>query len=119
MKINIKKIFVLIAVLLIPGTCLAQLSSKVDAIVASQMQAKVRFAVQIVNPATSAIIYSHSASTPLIPASNMKLITAASALKYLGPDFVYQTKVGFIGDSLVIIGSGDPILGDKSTAEKM
>jgi D-alanyl-D-alanine carboxypeptidase/D-alanyl-D-alanine-endopeptidase (penicillin-binding protein 4) len=120
MKISLKKIFALILIV----SCLtsisrADLAQRVEAIVASQTQAKVRFAVQIINPSTGAILFSRSASSPLIPASNMKLITAASALKYLGPDFLYQTKVGFIGDSLVVIGSGDPILGDKPTAEKM
>jgi D-alanyl-D-alanine carboxypeptidase/D-alanyl-D-alanine-endopeptidase (penicillin-binding protein 4) len=55
----------------------------------------------------------------MVPASNMKLITSAAALNYLGPDFQYQTRVGLVGDSLAIIGSGDPLLGDKTTAEKL
>jgi D-alanyl-D-alanine carboxypeptidase/D-alanyl-D-alanine-endopeptidase (penicillin-binding protein 4) len=100
------------------GVALADLGQRVDAIVASQSQAKVRIAVQILNPATGAILYSRSASTPMIPASNVKLITTAAALKYLGPDFLYQTRVGLIGDTLAVIGSGDPLLGDKITAEK-
>ena len=120
MKNKFKKIIGIVSIIFIlPVSSRADLAHRVESIVASQTQAKVRFAVQIVNPDTGAVIYNHSAATPLIPASNMKLITAASALKYLGPDFVYQTRVGFIGDSLAVIGSGDPILGDKPTAEKM
>lgn len=97
----------------------ADLTQRVDAIVASQTQAKVRIAVQILDPASGSILYSRSASSPMIPASNMKLITTAAALKYLGPDFLYQTRVGLIGNSLAVIGSGDPLLGDKVTAEKL
>jgi len=95
------------------------LTERVDSIVGSQVQAKVRVAVQILDPASGTIVYSRSASSPMIPASNMKLITTAAALKYLGPDFHYETRVGLIGNTLAVIGSGDPLLGDKVTAEKL
>jgi len=120
MKTDTKKIlFSLIIVALLTGNVCAELGQRVDAIVASQTQAKVRIAVQIIDPTTGAIIYSRNASTPMTPASNMKLITTAAALKYLGADFMYQTRVGLAGNSLAVIGSGDPLLGDKVTAEKL
>ncbi len=119
MRIDFKKILVSLVLLsTITGVVCAGLSERVDAIVASQVQAKVRVAVQILDPVSGSILYSRSASSPMIPASNMKLITTAAALKYLGPDFHYQTRVGIIGNTLVVIGSGDPLLGDKVTAEK-
>ena len=53
---------------------------------------------------------------PVIPASNMKLLTAVAALEVLGPDFVYTTKVvglseanQIVGD-LWLVGGGDPLL---------
>ncbi len=53
---------------------------------------------------------------PVIPASNMKLITAFAALEILGPDFVFTTKVvgvsegnQVVGD-LWLVGGGDPVL---------
>jgi D-alanyl-D-alanine carboxypeptidase/D-alanyl-D-alanine-endopeptidase (penicillin-binding protein 4) len=53
---------------------------------------------------------------PLIPASNMKLLTAAAAIEALGPDFVFTTKVvglseanQIVGD-LWLVGGGDPVL---------
>jgi D-alanyl-D-alanine carboxypeptidase/D-alanyl-D-alanine-endopeptidase (penicillin-binding protein 4) len=55
---------------------------------------------------------------PMIPASNMKLITTAAALDVLGPQFVFQTRLGMIEAglgqkaSLVIEGDGDPAFGD-------
>jgi D-alanyl-D-alanine carboxypeptidase/D-alanyl-D-alanine-endopeptidase (penicillin-binding protein 4) len=119
MKLDLKKFYLAIVIAAIfAAVASADLTQQIETIVASQTQAKVRIAVQILNPATGAILYSHSASTPMIPASNMKLITTAAALKYLGPEFLYQTRVGLIGDTLAVIGSGDPLLGDKPTAER-
>jgi D-alanyl-D-alanine carboxypeptidase/D-alanyl-D-alanine-endopeptidase (penicillin-binding protein 4) len=53
---------------------------------------------------------------PVIPASNMKLLTAVAALEVLGPEFVYTTKVvglsaanQVVGD-LWLVGGGDPLL---------
>jgi serine-type D-Ala-D-Ala carboxypeptidase/endopeptidase (penicillin-binding protein 4) len=51
----------------------------------------------------------------MLPASNMKVVTTAAALKYLGADFAYKTCVGLQNGALVVIGSGDPLLGDKLT----
>jgi serine-type D-Ala-D-Ala carboxypeptidase/endopeptidase (penicillin-binding protein 4) len=119
MKTGLKKLLVcFVLVCASAGISKADLAGKVDTIVASQTQGKVRIAVKIVNPATGAVIYSHNASTPMTPASNMKLVTTAAALHYLGPDFTYLTGVGLIGDSVAVIGCGDPLLGDKLTLQK-
>ena len=52
----------------------------------------------------------------VIPASNMKLITATAALELLGPDYVFTTKIvgvsegnQIVGD-LWLVGGGDPVL---------
>ena len=119
MKTGLKKLLVcFVFVCASVGISKADLAGKVETIVASQTQGKVRIAVKIVNPATGAVIYSHNASAPMTPASNMKLVTTAAALNYLGPDFAYLTGVGLIGDSIAVIGSGDPLLGDKLTLQK-
>lgn len=53
---------------------------------------------------------------PVIPASNMKLITAIAALEVLGPDYVFTTKVVGVGEGnqvvgdLWLVGGGDPVL---------
>lgn len=56
-------------------------------------------------------------ATPLRPASNVKLITAAVALEVLGPAFVYTTTVngaigagGVVAGDLYLVGGGDPLL---------
>jgi D-alanyl-D-alanine carboxypeptidase/D-alanyl-D-alanine-endopeptidase (penicillin-binding protein 4) len=119
MKNDKKKILILLVIVtILEGVGRADLTQRVDSIVNSQTQEKVRIGVQILDPARGSILYSRSASSPMTPASNMKLVTTAAALKYLGPDFLYQTRVGLVGNSLVVIGSGDPLLGDKVTAER-
>ena len=57
-----------------------------------------------------------NSNTPVIPASNMKLLTALTALEVLGPEFVFTTKVvglsaanQIVGD-LWLVGGGDPLL---------
>ena len=64
------------------------------------------------------VIYERNSRKLLMPASNMKLITAAAALKTLGADYQYQTAVQTDGDvedgtltgNLLILGSGDPTI---------
>lgn len=110
-----KRIFVVITVL---SSCWvmpvqASLSGRINAII--QSKSKIRFGVRIVNARTGRAVYEHNAKMPLVPASNMKIVTSAAALHYLGADYNYVTKVGVVGNTLVVIGSGDPLFGDQST----
>jgi serine-type D-Ala-D-Ala carboxypeptidase/endopeptidase (penicillin-binding protein 4) len=119
MKTGLKRLLVcFVFVCAFTGVSKADLAGNVETIVASQKQGNVRIAVKIVNPASGSVIYSYNASVPMTPASNMKLVTTAAALNYLGPNFNYLTSVGLIGDSIAVIGSGDPLLGDKLTLQK-
>ncbi|MDX1565790.1 MAG: D-alanyl-D-alanine carboxypeptidase/D-alanyl-D-alanine-endopeptidase, partial [Phycisphaeraceae bacterium] len=52
------------------------------------------------------------ATRPMIPASNMKLITSAAALSTLGKDFAFTTRLLQYGSELMIVGDGDPAFGD-------
>lgn len=56
---------------------------------------------------------------PLIPASNLKLLTAGAALVTVGPDFEFRTQFVVSGDSLAIEGAGDPALADPELLAKM
>ncbi len=59
-----------------------------------------------------------NAEEPLIPASNVKLLTTAAALHYLGPEFRYRTYLlaegaqvgGVLRGDLTFYGTGDPAL---------
>lgn len=60
------------------------------------------------------VLWSHRANQALIPASNMKLLTSGAALMVLGPEFSFETKLLDAGGRLVLVGSGDPSLGDPA-----
>lgn len=98
------------------GTSSAALAERIHRIARPQPGSE--YSIQIIDLDSGAVLYSHSPRKPLIPASNMKLVTTAAALKYLGPRFEYRTVVGLHEDTLVVIGSGDPLLGDKMTDDK-
>ncbi len=66
-------------------------------------------------------LYLHNQNKLFTPASNEKIITAASAINFLGKDFQFETtfcKTGEIRDSIligdiVISGNGDPTINKK------
>ncbi len=89
------------------GVSLAELAQRLAKAVGSQQDAD-SYSIQVVEPNSGTVLYSHNAHKPLMPASNMKIVTTAAALRYLGPDFEYKTRVGRQKDALVVIGNGDP-----------
>jgi serine-type D-Ala-D-Ala carboxypeptidase/endopeptidase (penicillin-binding protein 4) len=69
---------------------------------------------------TNSIVYNHRGNNCATPASTMKLVTTATALEMLGPDFCFKTKLEMDGEittdsvlngNLYIHGGGDPTLG--------
>ena len=72
--------------------------------------------------AEPAELFAKDAATPMIPASNLKLLTTAAALDLLGPDFRFQTKLyAKIADDgsaeVAVVGGGDPSFGDSELLE--
>jgi serine-type D-Ala-D-Ala carboxypeptidase/endopeptidase (penicillin-binding protein 4) len=63
-----------------------------------------------------AVVLDAAGTLPVVPASNLKLFTAAVALDVLGPDYVYTTSLNGVvqGDTvqgdLYVVGGGDPLL---------
>lgn len=51
------------------------------------------------------------------PGSNFKLFTAAAALKNLGTDFTFKTRVYLNNSDLILVGGGDPSLKQADFAE--
>lgn len=119
MKALVKTLFVILALIInFASFARADLGGQIDGIISQPSQKKVQFGVHIVKAETGETVYSYNAKAAMVPASNMKIIITAAAMKYLGPDYEYKTKVGLCGDTLVIKGAGDPLLGDKATDEK-
>lgn len=59
---------------------------------------------------SGATLFDAQGEVALNPASNQKLLTAIAALELLGADYRFATKVHVDGDTLVLVGDGDPSL---------
>ena len=66
----------------------------------------------------------YNASTRMVPASNMKLVTTGAALRAFGPEYRFKTEIGYTGSidndgtlngDVYIIGGGDPTIGAADT----
>jgi len=62
-------------------------------------------------------VSAESDMVPVTPASNMKLVIAATALEVLGPAYTFRTRVlgelgadGVVNGDLAVLGGGDPLL---------
>jgi len=119
MKAQIKKLLVAaIFSICLVGAASADLAEQINGIISQSSQKKVQFSIHIVKADSGRTVYGHNANRAMVPASNMKIIVTAAALKYLGSDYEYKTQVGLCEDTLVVIGSGNPLLGDKVTDAK-
>ena len=92
------------------------LRSDLEAIFADQHFANAQWGVKVVSLDNSETLFEKNALQLYIPASNNKIITAASALIRLGPQFRFETRIladgpirnGVLRGDLIIKGSGDP-----------
>ena len=77
-----------------------------------------KVSIQVVNLRTKEETFAYNAEDKMIPASVMKAVTSAAALRILGPSFRFETKVytdgeikkGVLKGDLYIKGGGDPSL---------
>lgn len=96
----------------------ADLPSDINAVLSNKIldRAKVGVVVMELDRSTtpSKIIYTHNPDVPMIPASNMKILTSSAALDRLGPDFKFQTLLLQNGNDLILLGDGDPMFGDAT-----
>jgi D-alanyl-D-alanine carboxypeptidase/D-alanyl-D-alanine-endopeptidase (penicillin-binding protein 4) len=92
----------------------ASLDDRLHAPLASDLVkgASISLDVVEITPRGPVDLFSHNPSTPLGPASNCKLLTTAAAFEKYGPKASFKTTLYQAGDDLVLIGGGDPALGD-------
>ncbi len=70
--------------------------------------------VAVTDAASGASVFRRRAKRLMLPASNMKVITAAAALSVLGPNTKYTTRVVSVGQgAIAIVGGGDATLSDS------
>ncbi|MCH2149167.1 MAG: D-alanyl-D-alanine carboxypeptidase/D-alanyl-D-alanine-endopeptidase [Phycisphaerales bacterium] len=105
--------------ILLSQTAIASLQSDAQQAIRQQGLEMADVGVAVLDPATGRMLVDINASTPRIPASNMKLLTSGTAAMLLGSDFRYRTRLVSVDDDLVVIGSGDPAFGDTELLAKM
>ncbi len=99
-------------------SAIAGAADTIGSILNSPDAKKAKFSIYAVRASNGRALYSYRACAGMIPASNMKLITTAAAIHYLKSDYVFRTQIGLWKDNLVIIGQGDPLLGDVRTDQQ-
>lgn len=100
-----------------PPTSAAELKQKLYQAVRSRPgleEADIGIYIKVVK--TGRVLYNQNGNEPMIPASNLKLVTTAVALDLLGEDYRFETRVigpkpdaqGVIQGDLILRGTGDP-----------
>ncbi|MBJ78567.1 MAG: D-alanyl-D-alanine carboxypeptidase/D-alanyl-D-alanine-endopeptidase [Nitrospinae bacterium] len=127
--LKIKRIFLAVLLLVVslfpamapaqePGLAESYFANVMDGILAHSCLRKQNFGVNIYSLDQDETLYSFQGDRLFAPASNMKLLTTATALKRMGPDYRFKTRLfatmrvakeALEGD-LYIKGFGDPNL---------
>jgi D-alanyl-D-alanine carboxypeptidase/D-alanyl-D-alanine-endopeptidase (penicillin-binding protein 4) len=101
---------------LAPSVARGDLRSEVTNVLAHKALRHGAVGIEIVrlgeNDAQDQLILEHDAHEPRIPASNLKLVSTSAALAKFGADFRFRTLLMMRGNDLVLVGDGDPTLGD-------
>ncbi len=108
----------------IASTARGDLDLKMQTLVRRSDVGKTAIALYAVDLSNGLVLARQNADEPMMPASNFKLITSATALHTLGHDFVFETKLILHNPSagngpqddaiLVVRGDGDPSFGDEA-----
>jgi D-alanyl-D-alanine carboxypeptidase/D-alanyl-D-alanine-endopeptidase (penicillin-binding protein 4) len=118
------------AALLIPAFCLAAHADTLETIQTKIAQflkrpgvRSAQWGIEIVDPTTDKVVLSVNPDKTFQPASLLKVVTTATALEKLGPDFRFRTGVytdgtiqsdGTLAGDIVLVGRGDPNLMDPT-----
>jgi len=113
-------LFLLFCCFLVPAHLWADSSApgRIRRLLNKPANKKAAFSIHFRDTASGKTIFDFNADRSLKPASNMKLIISAAALDQLGPDFTYQTQFALWRGNLVVLASGDPLMGDPALAKR-
>ena len=109
-----------------PSPEVQSLRANVDRIIGGYGWPGSRWGVLAISLDVGDTLIAVNAAEPLAPASNVKLITTAAALHYLGPDYRFVTFLiadgpvadGVLDGDLILYGTGDPALSDRFHSSK-
>lgn len=106
---------------LLPRLLPAGLEQDVRPILQDRLLAKAVVGIEVIRlaPGEAQPLLRHNAEQPLIPASNLKLLTSSAFLNRMGPDFKFRTLLLQRGEDVAIVGDGDPTFGDHELLKKV
>lgn len=104
MQLSVLPALILASALLPPAA--AQVAALKRAVADAEARA-VRTGIAVCD-SDGTVLYRHRAAEPFVPASNMKLLTAAGVLHGLGQDFLFHTVFRVVDGELLVTASGDP-----------
>ena len=98
------------------------LGADLDRIFTARLTDNAVWGVQIKSLDSGRLLYSRNASTLMMPASNMKIVTLAAAAETLGWDYRFKTTLettapiegGVLKGDLIVRGSGDPTINTRN-----
>jgi D-alanyl-D-alanine carboxypeptidase/D-alanyl-D-alanine-endopeptidase (penicillin-binding protein 4) len=100
-----------------PDEAVAALQKKIDGVLASRISSKAKVGIVAVDTKTGQLLYERNGDEPFNPASNMKLITSATALDHFGPSHTFETTLlatspedGTVDGPLYVRGEGEAFL---------
>lgn len=83
------------------------LSSKINDVISNKFFESCLISIQVEDLTTNKTLYKKNEKILLRPASNMKILTSAAGLLYLGPDYEFKTELFYSGNV-----SNDTLYGD-------
>lgn len=113
----------LVAALLSPLLLCAIASGDITADIQRALRAidlrKAKVSISVRNVDSNAEVIDIDAERPMMPASNLKLLTTGAFLHAFGKDFSFHTRMLRAHDDLVVVGDGDPAFGDPELLADM
>jgi D-alanyl-D-alanine carboxypeptidase/D-alanyl-D-alanine-endopeptidase (penicillin-binding protein 4) len=109
----------LLTLLTLTTSAAAGLREDIDLLIRTTDLGGATVAVSVVEAGPGTPLANIRAGEPMIPASNMKLLTTGAALHVLGADFRFRTRIVRDGNRLIVIGDGDPAFGDPELLSHM
>jgi len=101
----------------------AELAADIGQVLDDKLLARAAVGIDVVRMGKSAddsaTVYRADPTLPLVPASNLKIVTTSAALERLGADFKFRTLLLYHDGNLVLVGDGDPTFGDAELLKKV
>ena len=96
----------------------AALTERLDEILTRNAETGATVTARVLELPSGRELYAREPDTPFTPASNMKVPISAAGLDMFGLEHTFDTTLALIDGDLVVIGSGDPGIGDPRLARR-